>query len=203
MVDRVAVSNLALSIIGEDDQLVDPLDDTKAARTIAAVWDAVRDEVLRKHPWNFAIRRTMLTAVDGYAPVNDFTHLYTLPPDCLRVLDVAIGGTLTRDYAIEAQGLLSYGPGPVGLRYVSRVENAALWDSCFVRAFACRLAWQISERITGDLNRKAAIDRDYRLALAEAKAVDGRENPPEPAMDSSWITSRITGPSGIGEGSGW
>lgn len=203
MVDRVAVSNLALSILGEDDQMVDPMDDTKSARSIRAVWDAVRDEVLRKHPWNFAIKRTALTAVSGYVPTNDFSHQYLLPVDCLRLIDVGIGQTLTRDYVLEANGILSYGPGPISIRYVSRVESTALWDALFVRAFACRLAWQISERITGDQNRKAAIDRDYRLALAEARAIDGRENPPEPQMDSSWITSRVTGPAGIGEGSNW
>jgi hypothetical protein len=194
MVDRVSVSNLVLSKLGDEDQLTDPDDDRKAARAIKAVWDIVRDIVLRAHPWNFAMRQASLTAADP-APQFGYTHSFPLPEDFLRLDPTVMEPFSVRDaYQLEgSRRLLASTPGPVLIRYVARIEAVGDWDPLFIEAFACRLAYQICDRITGDMNRKAECWRAYTLSMGEAKGVDGRENPPEAPIDSSWVTARYDG----------
>lgn len=193
MVDRVSVSNLVLSKLGDEDRLTDPDDDRKAARAIKAVWDIVRDIVLRAHPWNFAIRQAVLTSSDP-APAFIYTHGFPLPSDFLRLDPTQMEPLHIRDaYQLEGGRLLASTPGPVQIRYVARIAEVGDWDPLFIEAFACRLAYQIADRITGDMARKAECWRAYQLSMSEAKGVDGRENPPEPPIDSSWVTARYQG----------
>lgn len=201
MVDRVSVSNLVLSKLGDEDQLTDPDDNRKPARAIRAVWDMVRDMMLRAHPWNFAMRQATLTSSDP-APEFTFTHGFQLPSDFLRLDTTAIEPWSVReDYQIEGRRLLANTPGPVKIRYVARIEEVGDWDPLFVEAFACRLAYQIADRLTGDLQRQQQAWRAYQLAMGEAKGVDGRENPPEAPIDSSWVTARYDGGAGYASGS--
>ena len=197
MVDRVSVSNLVLSKLGDEDQLTDPDDDRKAARAIKAVWDIVRDVVLRAHLWNFAVRQASLTSADP-APTFIYTHSFPLPADFLRLDPSQMEPWSVREnYQLQGRRLLlASTPGPILIRYVARIEEVGDWDALFVEAFACRLAYQIADRITGDMNRKGECWRSYTLAMSEAKGVDGRENPPEPPVDSSWVTARYDGGSG-------
>lgn len=196
MVDRVSVSNLVLSKLGDEDQLTDPDDDRKAARAIKAVWDIVRDVVLRAHPWNFAVRQASLTSSDP-APEFIYSHGFQLPTGFLRLDPSQMEPWSVREhYQIEGGRLLASTPGPILIRYVARIEEVGNWDPLFIEAFACRLAYQIADRITGDMSRKAECWRAYVQAMAEAKGVDGRENPPEAPIDSSWVTARYDGGSG-------
>lgn len=193
MVDRVSVSNLVLSKLGDEDQLTDPDDDRKAARAIKAVWDSMRDVVLRAHLWNFAMHRATLTSADP-APEFEYTHAFPLPTDFLRLDPSKMEPPHIREaYQIEGRRLLASTPGPVQIRYVRRIVEVGSWDESFVDAFAARVAFQICDRITGDRGRKKDCWDEYRAALSEAKGVDGRENPPEPPIDSSWVTARYDG----------
>lgn len=191
--DRVEISNLALSKLGEDDQLIDPDDDTKPARALKANWNAVRDTVLRRHLWNFAKHRAKLSRL-AEAPAFGFAYQYQLPGDFLR-LDVDT-------FSLENCGLWSLEgkrrlhsnlPGPINLPYIRRIEECGDWDELFVEAFACRLAHQIALRITGDKQIKAQVWSEYVAAIREATGVDGRENPPVDLPDSSWVTARREG----------
>jgi hypothetical protein len=192
MADYVTAANKALSLLGENDQLRDPDDDSAPARTVRAVWDTVRKEVLRDHPWNFAIRRTRLTADASWSGIG-FAYAFPLPSapaECLRLLEILEPATRSDDYALEGGKILCDDLGPIAIRYVADVEDVSRWDPLFVDAFAAKLAFQICDRITGDLSRQSAMEAVYRRALSKAKGVDAKENPPVPFEDSSWVTAR-------------
>jgi hypothetical protein len=120
--DYVTVANLALSKLGEDDQIRDPDQDSHAARSVRAVWGSIR-------------RATLV----------------------------------------------------VFIRDVVEVGN---WDDLFVEAFAAHLAFQIADRITGDRGRKSDCWGEYRKRVKDAAGVDAKEDPPENAYESSWVTAR-------------
>lgn len=190
MVDRAQVSNLALQKLGSDYKITDPLDDRKPAREIASAWDLVRDVTLRAHLWNFALTRAQLSAAAGIQS-GAYLYRFPLPADFLRLDIQAISPRHVRaDFLLEAGGLAANYAGAISVRYVRRVEEVELWDASFVEAFACRLAHQTADAITGDGGRRDANWKGFLAAIAEARAIDGRENPPEPAEDSSWVTAR-------------
>ncbi|MCA0211391.1 MAG: hypothetical protein LCH74_20220 [Proteobacteria bacterium] len=191
--DRVEISNLALSKLGEDDQLIDPDDDTKPARSIKAVWNSVRDAVLRRHLWNFAMKRALLSRLVA-APAFGFAHQYQLPDDFIRLDIDELDTNVLRKWSLEgSRRLLCDATGPIEVRYVARIAETGDWDALFVEAFACRLAFQVCDRLTGDRGRKQDCWSSYVSAIREATGVDGRENPPVDMMDSSWVTARHEG----------
>jgi hypothetical protein len=189
MADYVSIANLAASKLGEDDQLRSPEDDTHLGRTVAAVWDLVRQAALRDHSWNFAMKRAALPKSAAAAPFP-WRSSFPLPADNLRLVEV-LDLQARSAYQIEGRAILCNSDGPVHIRYITDVAEPALWDQLFVEAFACRLAFQISDRITGDSNRKQAAWAEYQAALAQAKRVDARENPQVAWEAGSWETARL------------
>jgi hypothetical protein len=204
MPSRTEVANIITSKLGEDDQILDlDAEQSKIARSIRTVWDQVLEVLLRRHAFNFSVTRVPLTAEAGWAGIGEWTYRFPLPADFVRLLDLSAGQGLERDYQLEGQFILFREPGPLFLRYVRLVTSTGEWDALFVEAFATRLAWQICDRVTGDSQRKAQLWSEFRQAIGEATGVDGRENPPEPAEDTSWLTARVDGVTGPGEGSSW
>lgn len=86
MASEVEICNSALIKLG-DDTITSLTDDSKRARLCNAQFARLRDEVLRAHPWNFAIRRASLAKL-SQAPAFEFAAAFRLPEDpyCLRVL---------------------------------------------------------------------------------------------------------------------
>jgi hypothetical protein len=74
--------------------------------------------------------------------------------------------------------------------FVEDVADPGHWDDLFVEAMACRLGYQIADRITGDRGRKADCWSEYRGAIKLAAGVDAKEDPPIEIEDSSWVTAR-------------
>lgn len=195
--DRLQIVNAILSKLGEEEQLDDPDADTRAARAIAANWDAIRDQVLRVHPWNFAIdpAGAELTADGAYIPpartLADHDTRYPKPADFIRLDLQRVRPESVRDgLRVGGRWIYAWGTGPIVLSYVRRVEAVGEWDPLFADAFACRMAAEIGPRITGDKGTRGEMMQLYRLALAGAKAVDGRENPPEDLEETAWVTAR-------------
>lgn len=192
MTAYVTIANLAASKLGEDDQLRNPDDDTHLGRSVAAVWAPVRQAALRDHSWNFAMRRAGLSAEALDHVPYPFGYSFPLPADNLRLIEVLNIGTRD-EYQIEGGSILCNSAEPVYIRYIADIEETALWDALFVEAFACRLAYQISDRITGDVGRRDRAWQGYRAALSEAKRVDARENPQIPTEMTDWELARFGG----------
>lgn len=195
--DRLQIVNSVLTKLGEEEQLDDPDADTRAARAIRANWDAIRDQVLRAHTWNFAVDTAgaELTADASYTPgartLVDHDTRYVKPADFIRLDLQRVRPMADRDtLRVGGRYIYGWGGGPLQLSYVRRVEAVGEWDPLFAEAFACRMAAEVGPRITGDRSTRPAMMQDYRIALAEAKAVDGRENPPEDLEETGWTMAR-------------
>ena len=87
MATTLEIVNQALYKVGEEPITAFPDATTARGRVVTASWPFIRKEVLRLHSWNVATLRTKLIA---YAPepVWDFVAAYTIPSDCLRILEV-------------------------------------------------------------------------------------------------------------------
>jgi hypothetical protein len=189
MADYVTIANMASARIGETTRISSPDDDRTVARTIKAAWNIERQAAIRDGAWNFAAKRAQLAAVsDPSLVLYPWEYGFELPAKCLRLIEVL---DCHRDaYALEGQMILANTLGPLNIRYIEDVEEPALWDASFAHAFALRLAWRIGRRIAGSAFDQDLCWAEYRRALADAKRVDARENPPIEQEDSSWIAAR-------------
>jgi hypothetical protein len=59
-VTDVSIANMALSHVGQHNQIAALSDSTEAARQCNLHFEPVRDALLRSHPWNFAVKRVRL-----------------------------------------------------------------------------------------------------------------------------------------------
>jgi hypothetical protein len=195
----VAIANLALTKLG-DLRITALTDNTKPARELNAIYGMLRDKLQRTFNWRFCVKRASL-AEDVATPVFDYSHQYTLPADCLRVLQInayypapdlsdliSSGG---QEYVIEGGKILTRSSGSLNLRYLARISDPTKFDSAFDDAFAGLLAYNVCEALTQSDAKKNAALRDYRMALMDAIRANAIENPPESIADTTWLTVRL------------
>jgi len=195
----VAISNLALTKLG-DLRITALSDNTKPAREINAIYGMLRDKLQRTYNWRFCVKRAALAA-DVATPVFDYAYQYTVPSDCLRILQInayypapdlsdliSSGG---QEYVLEGGKILTRGSGVLNLRYLARIEDTTRYDPAFDDAFASLIAYNVCEALTQSDAKKNAALRDYRMALMDAVRANAIENPPESLADQTWITVRL------------
>lgn len=188
MASNVEIANRALGELGAA-KITDLEEDSPEARKVNRVFVLVRDALLRRHKWNFAMKRTSLPA-DSATPAFGFANQFTLPPDCLRVVEV----NGFPDFKKEGHAIVTDVAPPLQLRYVARIEDPNLFDVLFAEAFAARLAMELAEDVTqsgGKVDRLTVWARD---AIREAKRLDAIEDPPEDIPEEgNWLASRQQG----------
>jgi hypothetical protein len=196
---QTAVGNAALAKLGQGAVLsFDDPDDR--ARWLKSRFADVRDLTLRSNRWHFALARARLSA-EVAEPAFGYQRQFPLPTDCLQLVEVA-GVSVTpglADYAaaprpgfaLEGERILTDAGAPLEIRYVRRVTDVGGWDPLFAEAVACRLAFDLAEKLTQSSGKKEAALRDYQLAIREAVRVNAIESPPEEAPDGSWVLARL------------
>src|SRR4051812_36999576 len=120
---KINACNAALGRLGEA-RITDTSEDNAAARACDQNFDLAMEELLRAHWWNFAIARATLSQATT-APQFGYLHAYSLPADCLRVLEVnGIGasGDPGDQWEVEGNRLL-HDAGTVKIRYIQKVTE--------------------------------------------------------------------------------
>ncbi len=191
-VTPVSICSNALLLLG-DNPIAGFDEDTDKARLASNLWPSARDQVLRRHPWNCAIKRVVLSP-DTVAPAFDFTQAFTLPSDWLRTLSVGEIGERPR-YKIEGRKILM-DERVCKLRYVFRNENPATWDSMLVWAMTQVMRSLFAYPITQSGSLEELIDRVLVQLLREARTVDGQEDEPDAFDESPLLAARHIGFSG-------
>jgi len=210
----VDICNSALSLVGAA-SIMSLTDNSKEARICNLQYDSNRRDELRKHYWNFAIKRVAL-APDAQAPAFDFAYQFTLPSDCLRIV---IPNDAYLDWVLEGRKILTNSirspyssnvvngqpgtvytpPGGIGttytaaapspqlnLRYVADVTDATQFDSSFYNVSCISLAIDLCEAMTQSNQKKQVLMQQYKDAIVEARTADAFENLPADAPDDAW-----------------
>lgn len=171
---KTDICNLALTILGVD-RIMSIDEDSEGARKLKAVYIPMRDEVLRSHPWNFAITRASLALLSA-TPAFGYDNYHQLPGDCLRPILIHDGSNPITDYKIEGRRLLSNND-TVYIKYVKRETNEALYDPNFATVLAARLAAEVAYPLTGKETLQKTLFTVYEEKLNLAKGVDAQESP--------------------------
>lgn len=194
MSNNVSIANRALAKLG-DDRILLLTDNVKSARTLNGMFNEVRDAELRAANWKFSLKRVQLPALT--AKPMGYAYQFPLPADYLAIVQVndfyAGGNKFKPPYSIEGGLILTDYPAPLNIRYVSRVENAGLFDPLFVEAFACKLAMEACETLTQSETKYARCEKAYKEALIRALMRDAIEKAPDELPWGSWLASRGSG----------
>ena len=199
MASVIQVANRALTKLGAA-RITSLSDDVKAARSINSCFEDLRDDELRAHRWQFAMKRTSLAALST-APAFGYTYQYAVPSDFLRIdmVDDRFPSAVMDNY-IDAEGLdwtlegnviLSDIGAPLKLRYIAQITDPTQWDPNFREALASRIAMEICEDLTQSDTKKQAAANDYKRAISQAIRTSSIERPPVMPPDDQWVISRI------------
>lgn len=178
MASKVDICNSALRKLGVE-RINSLTEDNSRAKVCNDRYDILRDEMLRSHPWKFAIKRTTAAAILA-VPLFDWEKQYQLPSDCLRVLRVNDDYT---KWSQEGDKILS-NETSCKIKYISRVEEA-LFDSSFIEVLAFRMAVDMCYSITQSTAREQTLQAQYAVFLADARSFSAQTaNQDEYRIDS-------------------
>lgn len=167
--------------------LINSLDDNEEAAILCnQLYPIMRDALLRAHPWNFAMQRTIL-AYDVATPDFEYSYQYTLPADCLRVYKLY---NTSLPYKIEGQKILS-NETSLQLVYLKKETDPSKFDSMFSEVLAEKLASELAFPLTGSASTAQMHQQLYDMKLKMAKMVDAQENYADSIQTDTWIDSRI------------
>ncbi len=180
----VAVCNSALVKVGAG--MIGALNEGSVnANLCTAMYATLRDDVLRSHPWKFAIKRALLASTMT-VPVYDYSNQLTLPTDCLRVIGTDFPG---EDWIVEGGFLYGLRDG-IQIRYISQVTDPTMFDSNFGEALACRVAAELAYSLVQSVTLKAALMQDYEKQLAKARSFSAQEGSSPRVYADDWLNSR-------------
>lgn len=201
MTSTVSIVNNALNIIGASN-ITELEENSKTARVMNQMYESIRDDVFRAHPWNCLIRRaTLAQSVD--TPAFDYAYQYALPTDpyCLRVLEFQ-NGSMTYPYenlvgrgnkpffVIEGRNILT-DSGTARIKYIARITDPSQYDAGLISVLAARLASEAAYAITGSTSVVQLADALYERKLREARFSDATENATVRLEASDFIEARF------------
>lgn len=192
------ICNLALDYILQTNEetvtnIVSPNTDTEV---VCGRWyDVVRRSVLRKHPWNFATKRVILTQATQ-APAFGYSRAYNLPVDFLRLNTLndtdSFDPDFKFDYQLENNQILTNGDSgaTLNMRYIYDFTNVVAMDAIFIDLLAIELALRIVYSFTSSNTDVERLNQLRVQKLTEAAAIDGQERPPSRIERSRALTNR-------------
>ena len=185
----IEICNNALLDLGED-AIMSLGDESKAAGLCNHRWPAVRDAVLRAHPWNCAMAQAELAAGTA-APLWKWEYQYVLPTDFLRITQlVGEDGTTIPDWEIQGGIVLCNEAAPIFISYVRRETDPGKYDALLGETLSARLAATLAYPLSGSTSLAQSYWEVYQTKLAEARGVDAREGVPESVTPTRWIGAK-------------
>jgi hypothetical protein len=189
MTTSVSIASNALLMLGAQ-PINDFNEDSDRARLASNLYDPARDLLLRSHPWNCAIKRVVLSP-DTDVPAFGYSYQFTLPGDWLRTLSVGDYGAEI-DYRIEGRKILA-DDSVLYLRYIFRNDQESTWDTMLIDAMTKTMSATMAYAITQSTSKEELEFKKLEMALKQARAVDGQEDPPETLGDFRLLAARSSG----------
>jgi hypothetical protein len=184
MATEVEICNSALSKLG-----VEPLntlsDNTKKARLCAKQYSKIRDWLLRRHPWNFAVKQITLTP-ESTAPTFGYQYQYILPSDFIRLYK---NNDPDYEYTIQGKRLLSNQP-TVDLLYVYQVTVPDTFDATFTELLATFLAADMCYALVQSRELTAQLTEQGENYLREIRSINAQEKWPDSLNPDFLINAR-------------
>jgi hypothetical protein len=174
--DKLSICNSALMRCGAEPILIGELTTPTSKRGLAVVnqYETTLKEMLNDSSWNFATVRVELTE-ELTVPLFGATRLYTLPNDCIRVLELED----KVPYRVETGLIHCDQEGTIKIKYVFDNQDATTYSGAFVKAFYLKLAEDISYLMVQSSALQQAITAEAERYLRKARSMNSQEGTPE------------------------
>ena len=156
------------------------------------IFDTVSKQALRSFAWGFATSYVKLNP-SSQAPSHGFAYSYSMPADCLRVLDVRLADDLRAPKArFSISGRLIYANvTPCHVRYIKNLSaSPENWPDDFADAVSCKIAAEICCLSAQTATMVPGLLQMYQIALAQAQSIDSTETNERVPLDESILASR-------------
>lgn len=191
MASEVGIVNSALIKIGSKKLIVSLDDGTPGANFGSARYAEIRDELLRGHPWNFAVHRVKLARLST-TPNHEWAYEYTLPTGWLRTLWIAGNedGSGFADYREEGGKIVS-DFDELWMKFVYQETDPNIMAPDFRELIALKLATEAAIHIANSATLASGLEEKFGNAWMKAMSVDSLGDRPGRMGVGSWTTSRF------------
>lgn len=190
MASNIGIVNSALLKVGASKTIVSLTDDTPNAIKANALFDILRDALVRSGAWNFATKRVKL-AQSTTVPVYEYDFGYPLPSDWLRTLQVHDNdaGSGAVEYRMEDGSILSSAT-ELWLLYINRVTDPNVMTADFRELLALKLAVELAIPVANSKSLRTVLLQEFRRERRTVKTASAIEDFVDRFPDGSWITTR-------------
>jgi hypothetical protein len=183
----IDIASNALLLIG-DEPISSFTEPGAGPEVAAAIYPEDYKQVLSEHPWSFALKEQVLSQLSQTPDdKTGFSFAYQLPTDLIRLWAIFDWS----EYVIIGD-LLYSNENSLLARYVYKVPETSL-PPHFVVALQYKLAADFAISITESNSKSEMYEKKYRMALAQARAVDSQGRPQESIIDSPFVDVRFSG----------
>jgi len=189
------ICNMAILHVGGN-KISSINDNSVEAIACEVQYEIARDYVLGDKDWTFATSRAEIVqnAVD---PVFGYQSSFTLPSDCIRVIEVFEDANAFRNHENplswerEENSVSADTSGSVFIRYIKRIEAPARFSAGFVNALAHYLAYKLAIPIAQNKGLQTDLMNLYLRALKDAANADGLQGRSQRIRSSRLISARL------------
>lgn len=214
--DSVGVANLTLGRLGVGKAIASLTENSVEAKTCNRFFAQCRQEVLRAHPWGFALQAEALALVSTQT-FPGWKYVYQAPDNCLAIRAVgdeaglrAIREALLCNFDNTGIVLQQYrAPWQLALKadgasqiiltditsawafFTADVPNTGAWPVDFGSVFAWRLAMEVGGPLSCKRELVDAAEQRYVAWLSNAAANNLNEQRDDVRAESPSITCRM------------
>jgi hypothetical protein len=174
-VSETQICNLALLEFG-DVQISSINEATKQARACKVLYPIYRDQLTASQPWNFAIKRADISAEVTDTPDFEWSYAYTVPADCLRVLELYGNDA---EWVVENGQLLTNLDEEIYIKYITQVTTTGRMPPAYVSCLGKLLGAHLAAKLSTDKKIKADLLSElHTINLPEARrlnAIEGKK----------------------------
>jgi hypothetical protein len=123
-----------------------------------------------------------------FVPDSGYDYRYTLPTDCLRMLEIVES---KHEWVVEGREVHTNDGITVPIRYIFRQKDVTAYRPALASMMAYRLAVDLIEELTQSTSKQERALALYEFFLARAKRVDSQEQSPMPLEEDDWVESRL------------
>lgn len=186
-VSEATICNRALTFLGAN-RISSLEDDSLEAKLCKEFYADIRDELLRSHPWKFALERTTL-AVSSTTPEWGWDYKFPLPADCLRVVEMY--GQEQDNWSEEGRFLMT-DSSECKIKYIKKMTEVGRFDTSFTAVLALDIAIALTYALTTSEGTRDGLVKFRELKIKEARTYSAQSAVGDRVYADDWLNSRFT-----------